>query len=303
MDRCPLWTFVALLSLACLEPNPHFVSDGGSESGTDGSTAETSADTTTDTDSGCDACELAFEVVEFDADADGASGTVPTPDLPHTVALAVIDEYAPGSADSLGYALEWTNDGSAWRFDVTLSDAANNSHVRGRAIVLGFAEPPSEAELQLRGTDDCDSANLDTSLVIVDAVERYDPDGDDELSYARSSPGADAIEYCITNASSAGAEIGVKLIGFAPPAGVTAEQVDEVVLASAAPQSSDYPQIDGAAILHLLSARSFDEGAATNLGYAIDCNDSAAPWACSFDLLGFRDGVEAVVGGAIVAIP
>jgi hypothetical protein len=299
------WLLAASLPLACLEPNPNAEAGSTADTSTSGTTATTTADTTTATDTGasCDPCDFGFELVEFDASSGGTSGSVPKPDFPHTVALALVHEYTPGSSDTLGYVIEWTDDGSAWGFDVTLSGAANNSRVRGRAIVLGFNEPPSEAQLQVSGADGCQSASIDTGLVIVDAVERYEPGDATELSYARSAPAADAIEYCVTASSIPEASIGVKLIGFAPPDGITAESVDEVTLASQAPQTSDFPQIDGFAILHMLAARSFDEGAATNLGYAINCDDAAAPWTCSFDMSGFKAGAQVVVGGAIAAIP
>lgn len=298
-----------LLSLACLEPNPNAVDTGG-ETGT-GSTTSTNGDGDGDGDGepSCDPCDLGFETVEFEAGPDGFVGEVPKPPQSNSVPLALVREYVAGNSDNLGYAISWDELDAAWQFTVELTGAANNSRVRGVAVVIGSNSEPSVDTVTVDVDEGCDGATIDAldGRVLVDALERYSPQDDQVLSYARqASPDGDgmAVEYCVTKSDTNVPSLQFKLVAFALPDGVTALEMADVTLDSGAPQSSSFDQLPSQAqVVHLLGVREFDEAAVPDLGYAIDCS-TAAPFGCSFDLLGFSGGgARAVVGGVTVAIP
>jgi hypothetical protein len=295
-----------LLSLACLEPNPNAVDTGG----------ETGASTTTtngdgDGDGGiepiCDPCDLGFETLSFEAGPDGFVGQVPKPPQSNSVPLALVREYVAGNSDNLGYEITWDELDDAWEITVVLSGAANNSRVRGVAVVLGSNAAPTVETVTVTADEGCDGATIDAldGRALVDVLERYSPGDDLVLSYARqAAPAGDGmtVDYCVTESDTPEASLAFKLVAFELPQGVTAIDIGDVTLDSGAAQSSSYGQIAAhAEVLHLTGARAFDEASVNDLGYAIDCSTSA-PFDCSFDLLGFSGGARAVVGGVIVAI-
>jgi hypothetical protein len=293
-----------LLSLACLEPNPNAVDTGGE---TDASAATTNGDGDGDIEPICDPCDLGFETLVFEAGPDGFVGQVPKPPQSNSVPLALVREYVAGNSENLGYAITWAEVGDAWEITVELTGAANNSRVRGVAVVLGSNSEPSVETVAVTQADGCLGATIDalSGRALVDVLERYSPGDDLVLSYARqASPAGDGmtVDYCVTEANTPEASLAFKLVAFELPEGVTALEIGEVTLDSGAPQSSSYGQIAShAEVLHLLGARAFDEAAANDLGYVIDCSTST-PFGCSFDLQGFSGGAQAVVGGVIVAI-
>jgi hypothetical protein len=318
-DIVPTWLVCLVVAspCACLEPNPNAMDAG--DTGTTGADAGTTTGTmtsgteTTGTDTGqaiCDPCGLAFESVEFEANADGFSGLVPKPALAHSAPIALVTDYAPGSSESLGYTITWADAGDAWEFDVAVTGAANNSHVGGIAAVIATSEelgPPEVQEVSLTAADMCGSALIEGlgGRAVADAVERYEPGTDLELSFVReASPGSDSfgLDYCITASDTPEAALSFKVIAFATPEGVSVIEIPEVVMNSAAPQSVDYDQFDpGAQVLHLVGAQAFDEAAAPNLGYTISCS-ATAPWGCGYDLSGFKAGAAVVAGGVIIGI-
>jgi hypothetical protein len=290
----------ALLSLACLEPNPNAVDAGG----------ETGATTNDDGEPEpiCDPCDLGFETITFEAGTNGFVGQVPKPPQSNTVPLALVREYVAGNSDNLGYAISWADVGNAWELTVELTGAANNSRVRGVAAVLGSNADLTVETVTVTGADGCLGATIDAldGRTLVDVLERYSPGDDLVLNYARQTNSAGdsvTVDYCVTASDTPEASLAFKLVAFElPPEGVTALEIADVTLDSGAPQSTSYDQIAAhAEVLHLIGARELDETAATDLGYGIDCS-SAAPFGCNFDLRGFSGGARAVVGGVIVAI-
>lgn len=294
----------ALLSLACLEPNPN-ATDTDSETGA--SAATSNGDGDGDIEPICDPCDLGFETLTFQAGPDGFVGQVPKPPQSNSVPLALVREYVAGNSDNLGYAITWAELDDAWEITVELTGAANNSRVRGVAVVLGSNSEPSVETVAVTGADGCVGATIDAldGRALVDVLERYSPGDDLVLSYARqASPTGDGmtVDYCVTESDTPEASLAFKLVAFELPEGVTAIELGDVTLDSGAPKSSSYDQIAShAEVLHIIAAREFDEAAASDLGYAIDCSTSA-PFDCGFDLLGFNGGARAVVGGVIVAI-
>jgi hypothetical protein len=295
---------IGVLSLACLEPNPNAV-DAGGETGS--SMTTTNGDGDGDIEPICDPCDLGFETLAFEAGPDGFVGQVPKPPQSSSVPLALVREYVAGNSENLGYEISWAEVGDAWEITVALTGAANNSRVRGLAVVLGSNSEPSVETVAVTQADGCLGATIDAldGRALVDVLERYSPGDDPVLSYAReASPSGDGmtVEYCVTEAATPETSLAFKLVAFELPEGVTAVDVADITLDSGAPQSSTYGQIAAhAEVLHLLGVREFDEAAVDDLGYAIDCSTSA-PFGCSFDLLGFSGGARAVVGGVIVAI-
>jgi hypothetical protein len=290
----------ALLSLACLEPNPNAVDAGG----------ETGATTNDDGEPEpiCDPCDLGFETITFEAGNNGFVGQVPKPPQSNTVPLALVREYVAGNSDNLGYAISWADVGNAWELTVELTGAANNSRVRGVAAVLGSNADLTVETVTVTGADGCLGATIDAldGRTVVDVLERYSPGDDLVLNYARQTNSAGdsvTVDYCVTASDTPEASLAFKLVAFElPPEGVIALEIADVTLDSGAPQSTTYDQIAAhAEVLHLIGARELDETAATDLGYGIDCS-GAAPFGCNFDLRGFSAGARAVVGGVIVAI-
>lgn len=296
----------ALLSLACLEPNPNAVETGASATSTDG-VGDGDGDGEAEPDPICDPCDLGFETLNFQAGPDGFVGQVPKPPQSNSVPLALVREYLPGNSDNLGYAITWAELDDAWEMTVELTGAANNSRVRGVAVVLGSNSEPSVETVAVTGAEGCLGATIDSlsGRALVDVLERYSPGDDLVLSYARQeTPAGDGmtVDYCVTESDTPEAALAFKLVAFELPEGVSAIEIADVTLASGAPQSSSYDQIAShAEVVHLLGARELDEAAAPDLGYGIDCSTSA-PFGCSFDLQGFSGGARAVVGGVIVAI-
>jgi hypothetical protein len=296
----------AVLSLACLEPNPNAVDAGGE---TDASASMTNGDGDGDGEPPpiCEPCDLGFEMVTFEAGPDGFVGQVPKPPQSNSVPLGLVREYVPGNSSNLGYAISWAEAGDAWEFTVELTGAANNSRVRGVAAVLASNSDLSVETAAVTGADGCLGATIDGlgGRAVVDVLERYSPGDDLVLNYAResSSTGDSAtVDYCVTASDTPEASLGFKLVAFDLPEGVTALEISDITLDSGAPQSASYDQIaSNAEVLHVIGAREFDETAANDLGYGIDCS-SSAPFGCSFDLQGYSGGARAVVGGVIVAI-
>jgi hypothetical protein len=293
-----------LLSLACLEPNPNATDTGGE---TGASAATTNGDGDGDIDPICDPCDLGFETLLFEAGADGFVGQVPKPPQANSVPLALVREYVPGNSENLGYAITWAESGDSWEITVELTGAANNSRVRGVAAVLGSNSDLYVETVAVTQADGCLGATVDSlsGRAVVDVLERYSPGDDLVLSYARqATPAGDdmTVDYCVTESDTPEASLAFKVVAFELPEGVSAIEVADVTLDSGAPQSSSYGQIASyAEVLHLLGTREFDEAAANDLGYGIDCSTSA-PFGCNFDLRGFSGGARAVVGGVIVAI-
>jgi hypothetical protein len=289
----------ALLSLACLEPNPNAVDTG--------ETASTNGDGDGDPPLVCDPCDLGFETIAFEAGPNGFVGQVPKPPQSNSVPLALVREYVAGNSSNLGYAITWADVDDAWEITVELTGAANNSRVRGVAAVLASNTDLAVETATVTGADGCMGATIDAlgGRAVIDVLERYSPGDDLVLNYARqaSTAGDSAtVDYCVTASDTPEASLAFKLVAFDVPQGVTALEIADVTLDSGSPQSANFNQFaSNAEILHVIGAREFDESAVDDLGYAIDCNASA-PFGCNFDLLGFSGGARAVVGGVIVAI-
>jgi hypothetical protein len=312
----------ASLPLACLEPNPYAV-DAGSETGSstgdgdggdgdgDGDQGEGDGDNGDgDGDDGgllCDPCDLGFELLDFEAGPDGFIGEVPKPDHQFTAAFALVREYVPGNSDNLGYAIDWEDLGDAWEIDVELFGAANNSRVRGVAVVLGSNDEPTVDTTNVDIDEGCDNSTIDglDGRALIDVLERYQPGDDEVFSFTRqinSAGNSTTIDYCITDSQSNVPSLRFKLVAFELPEGVTVMDMDDVTLDSNAPGSVSFGGFgNNAQVLHAIGVREFDEAAAPDLGYVIDC-DEAAPFGCDFELRNFSGGARAVVGGAIVAI-
>jgi hypothetical protein len=296
----------ALLSLACLEPNPNAAETDASATTTNGD-GDGDGDGEPEPEPICDPCDLGFETLSFQAGPDGFVGQVPKPPQSNSVPLALVREYVPGNSDNLGYAITWAELADAWEITVELTGAANNSRVRGVAMVLGSNSEPSVETVAVTGVDGCLGATIDSlsGRALVDVLERYSPGDDLVLSYGRqATPSGDGmtVDYCVTESDTPEAALAFKLVAFELPEGVTALEIADITLDSGAPQSSSYEQIAShAEVVHLLGAREFDEAAANDLGYGIDCS-TTAPFGCSFDLQGFSGGARAVIGGVIVAI-
>lgn len=294
-----------LVAAACLEPNPNAEEAGDTGGSSDSAATDPTTDTTDSGGPSCDPCDFLFESVEFDA-INSETVSIPKPDLPHTAPFATVTNYAPGNnADSLGYALTWTDVGDAYELDISLSGASGNSRVSGVALVLGFSEvlgAPEVQEIEV-AADTCEPVSIDGlgDRVYIDAVERYEPGGATVLSYARSVD-AGSLEYCVTESDAAEASLTYKLVTFALPEEAVALEIPELELDSDVQQSADYPELGAASqIVHLIGARTFDEGVAPSLGYDFACS-AQAPYGCSFELLRFNAGARAVAGGSIIAI-
>ena len=299
---------LASLGLACLEPNPN--ADAGSDSvGTDsvGTTADTTTtDTTTETTGpSCEACDFAFEAIDFETKAGSFVDTIPKPDQPFTVPIAVIRLYDPGNGDDLGYEVSWSDQGAAWQLSVQLIGGGGNAKVGGVAAVFGVAEEPEVQEIDLSVADMCASINVADlgGRWLVDAVERYDPGGA-VLSYARTQtvvgPGAD-IEYCLAGPN-ADATLHARVVALPTSIDATIVELAGIELDGSS-AGADFPEIAaGAAVVHLVAAQAYDDEQAPDLAYDFSCN-GAAPFACNFSLQNFSAGASAVAGGVVVAVP
>jgi hypothetical protein len=267
------------------------------------STDSTTEASTSDTGTGVTK-DFAFNSLSFEV---GATETfsIPKPDQPHTVPFATITNYAPAvNAENLGYAMVWTDVGDAYELEVSLSGVTGNSKVGGVAVVLGFADElgaPEVQEVQVTA-DNCGSVSLADlgDRVMLDAVERYEPGAATQLSYARTA-GA-SLEYCVTGADAPEASLAYKVVMISLPEGVVSLEVPELVLSSNMGMSADYSQLGTATqIVHLIGARSFDEGSEPSLGYQFICS-AQSPFGCDYDLIRFKTGAQVVAGGSIIAI-
>lgn len=293
---------IAMLSTsACLEPNPYAEQGEGSESlaQTDSAMNDTQSESDSDADTDsppCDPCGLAFETLSFTADEDGFVGEVPKPDQPNTAPIALIRRYDPDGGNKLGYRINWTERDEAWEIEVELLDPDNDAQLRGLAVVLG-TQAELDSEVLEIDSGECAQPSV-SGAVVVESVEHYDPDGGDVLDFSRSDP----LEYC-ASAEEGGARIDVRVLAFSPGEGPLVLP-GEAQLNTGASQVLGFEQVpEGAAVLHLISARDFNESSATDLGYDVDCDDGAVPYPCEFDLLSFKGGAEAAFGGVTIAIP
>jgi hypothetical protein len=321
-----------LLLHACLEPNPNAIEvstsdtavetttgDGDDEVGdpSEGSPADDGPVDDGPVDDGpvddgpVDDGELAFESITFQSKADGFTGQIPKPNQAHVVPLVLIHEYRPGQSDKLGYAAHWTDLGDAYEIEVVLTGATPDSRVRGVAAVLGMAQAPEVATVTVAATDPCVGVTFDVipGRAFIDTIERYEPGEDLVLGYERHvSPGGEAegstIEYCITASDTPEASLTYKRVGFDVPDDVIALVVPGLTLDSPMQQSDSYDSLGADdQVLHLIGAQAFDEVAANDLGYTIDCNQNSPPYGCKFDLTNFAPGARVVAGGLILAIP
>jgi hypothetical protein len=299
-------SLVAAASLAatgCLEPNPNAIGGTETSTGDSGGTEEGGGAL-------CDPCEFAFESLSFDVNATQTL-SIPKPDRPHTVPFATITKYAPGNnADSVGYAMAWTDVGDAYELELTLTGGSANTKVGGVAVVLGFSDElgaPEVQEVQV-AADACGAASLSglDGRVYLDAVERYEPGPATVLSYERTV-GGDSLEYCITQADAPEASLTYKVVMFSlPDEHVVSVEVPELELDTVTPRIAEYDDLGvdlGAAtqIVHLIGARSFDEGSEPALGYSFTCT-AQSPFGCVYELLRFKAGARVVAGGSIIAI-
>lgn len=311
------WVAAAsVVATGCLEPNPNAVGEtqasGTSDTSTsDTSTSDTSTGDSSETGSGaiCDPCGFAFESLAFEV---GATETIsiPKPDRPHTVPFATITNYAPANnANSLGYAMAWTDAGDTYELKLTLTGNTGNTKVGGVAVVLGFSDElgaPEVQEVQV-AADGCEAVSLDGlgDRVYLDAVERYEPGSATVLNYARTASAGASLEYCVTQADAPEASLTYKVVMFSVPEGVVSLDVPEVDLDSGAPVSADYgdlgADLGAAQLIHLIGARSFDEASEPSLGYQIACS-AQSPFGCTYELLRFKAGARVVAGGSIIAI-
>lgn len=294
------------LTAACLEPNPNAIDAGLDEDS--GDVDETSDEGTTDsseseTGGSCDPCSLGFEIVDFDATGDGFSAEVPKPAFANTTPLALIRRYRPGNADALGYAIAWTETDSAWTIDVQMFDAAPNSRLEGLAVVIGSDEPAT-VELLEPTTTDCATAILDaTDALILQSVEAYQPNAGEVLDFTGSGDGSGDLEWCITEATDAGASMRVRAIAVPFAAPVVAELADPVTVDNGAGGSASFDALPAdSEVLQAIGLRRFEESASPDLGYAIACQ-ATAPYTCQIDAESFSGGAEFEVAGAAIAIP
>jgi hypothetical protein len=304
------WSSVAALvlaALACTEPNPY-----AQESGADANTGDGDGDGDGDGEPpGCGepACSLGLARVSFSLQGnDSFSAQIPKPAEQASIPIAAVQRYEPGQSETLGYAIAWTDNGDSWGLEVTTSGAAANSRVAGVAAVIGLGAdfpPPELHELEITTADGCGQLST-TALagrVFVDTVERYEPGEAAVFEFARTaSVGETAtVEYCVTQPDSLDASLKIKLVAFDLPDGARSAAA-AATLSSNASRNQSFTELGTVSeLVHLTGAHGLNESSVPSLGYRIDCA-TQSPYACSYDLVGFKAGAKVEVGGVVLAI-
>jgi hypothetical protein len=289
--------------VACLEPNPH-AQDAGNEPGDGDTTGEPSC---------APECNLGFELLEFSIQGGSPfTAQIPKPPQAHTVPIAAIHRYAPGQSNELGYAVAWTDNGSSYGLEITITGSHPNSRLAGIAVVLGLGSDfpaPEVHELEVTTEQGC--AQISTAALAgrawFDLVQRYDAGGAAVFDYSRTATVGDAatVEYCVSSPEEIDGEvdgaIAVKLIAFDVPEGASVIPV-EATIDSGASAGDSFGELGSVAkIAHLLGGRAFSEASQPSLGYLIDCA-TQAPYACSYEITNFSAGAAIDVGGVVLAI-